>query len=70
MWKLKVEGTDWCALAAFVLLVAAISFLAGDHHGTVVEHDANKQEAIEHGAASYVCDPKTGETTFRWKEQK
>lgn len=36
---------------------------------TKVEN-AFRRNAIEHNAADYVCDPATGATEFRWKENK
>lgn len=52
------------------LVGISVGFLAGvvvQHNLTLIECRA---KAIEHGAAKYVCDDKTGAVEFRWKEGK
>lgn len=34
------------------------------------EREEMKRQAIAHGAAEWVVDQKTGNTTFKWKETK
>lgn len=29
-----------------------------------------RKQAIQHNAAYYICDPKTGKTTFKWNDEK
>lgn len=39
-------------------------------HGAEEERKQMQSKAVELGAATWVVDPKTGETTFTWKESK
>ena len=44
--------------------------LFGDCLGCYVINKDLKADAIKHNAASYVCNPQTGETVFKWKDEQ
>lgn len=61
---------DWMLAALGVIGSFLVGAILGIGMGRLNATLRLRQEAIEHGAASYVCDPTTGETTFQWKEGK
>lgn len=58
-------------LAALAVIGAfLVGALLGVGQGTIDATRRMRQQAIEHGAALYVCDPRTGEAMFKWKDHK
>lgn len=63
-----MKSGDWALVFWLLIFGVWIGFASG---ATLAENSTSQRwqrEAIEHNAASYVCDPKTGETVFRWKD--
>lgn len=50
----------------FILAAVAIAFVLGITLGS----KATQNQAIQHGVASYQCNPKTGAITFQWKDNQ
>lgn len=67
---MTIKGPDWLLVAAVVALIFGSGVIFGGCQSELATTRYMRREAIEHNAAEYVCDPKTGETVFRWKENK
>lgn len=55
-------------IVCLALLYSAVIFTTGYGIGNDGGTEAMQQQAVEHGVAEYVCDPKTGQTTFIYKK--
>jgi hypothetical protein len=49
-------------LTGFVFIAATLA--------TQIERRTMQRKAIEHGAASYQCNPTNGAVTFTWKDNQ
>lgn len=58
-----------CMLVVSAFIVAT-TFMLGGAIGHAICQNYIRAEAIEAGAAEYVCDPTTGDVTFEWKENQ
>ena len=61
-----IDDSEGCAGFLIGVVIATI-FMAGIPM-KCAKHD-QRQEAVDHNAASWVVDQKTGETTFKWKDE-
>jgi len=61
-----MEGGGVVLILSFFFIVSGLSAWAG--WKDCATHWRN--EAIKHRAASYVCNPQTGETVFKWKDEQ
>jgi len=58
----KDQSLELLKVATLVLLVAAC-------FGLAQQRENLKAEAVKHGAAEWLVNPDTGDTTFTWKEK-
>lgn len=49
-----------------IIVIAGVCFLVGASTGVGYGVDRMKTEATSVGVASYIVNPKTGETKFQW----
>lgn len=63
---MKCEAKSILGLLFGLLIV----FISGFWIGMSVKGDAFWEEAIEHGAAEWRCDPATGEREFHWLKER
>jgi len=52
------------------LITILISSILASWIATIVTINAQQHIAVKHNAASYVCNPQTGETVFKWKDEQ
>jgi len=60
----------WVAFAFTIALVGMVATGMFVNHSNEVKVHQFKSEAIEPGAAAYVCDPATGVVRWEWRKCK